>query len=185
MMPALKFAAALFALLAFAPVALADIPPPQPPDPIDNLGEPVNGRAPDEFVKSIYEVKLTAEAIRSDLGRNTTSHIVLYYFTPDLLALFKTAVQSDEPVIDADMFMMAQDWDTKPDQVTTKIVTQDASSATVEAVVPNFGTARTLTYLLKKSKNGLWLIDDITDQSNGAGVRQMIAAGLGQPAAAP
>ena len=180
-----RISAALAVTLLAASPAWADVPPQEATAAVDdNLAEPDNRGTPDVFVKSIYDVKLTAEGIRADLGRNTTSHIILYYFTPELLGLYKTVVGFDEPVVDADMFMMAQDWDTKPGTVTTKVVKQDDASASVEATVPSFGATSVVTFSLKKSKTGLWLIDDVTD-THGGGIRQMIGVGLKENGVTP
>lgn len=179
-----RISALSLALCAAAP-ALADIPPQEvQPAAIEDVGEPDNRSTPDAFVKSIYQVKLTAEAVRPDLGRNTTSHIVLYYFTPELLGLYKTVVGFDVPVVDADMFMMAQDWDTKPDQVAVKTLKQDETTASVEATLQTFGGTNVVTFSLKKSPTGLWLIDDVTD-AVGGGIRQMIGVGLKENGATP
>ena len=168
-------ALALAAIL-FAGPALADVPAP-PAEALTEIAEPDNRGTADGFVTSIYDAKLAAEAVRDDLGRATTSNIILYYFTADLLALYKSAVLTDEPVVDVDMFMMAQDWDTKPGQVTSKIVSEDAAGAVVEATVPSFGSSAVVTFDLKKSPAGLWLIDNVRD-TRGGDVRAMIDTAL-------
>lgn len=141
-------AVALFAVCLGT--ARADIPPPMPEQPMP----------PNKFVEQIYADKLSAEAVSDDFGRAQTSALILQHFSPELLALYKSTFHSPEPVIDADVFMMAQDWDTKTASAIVKA--KDGKSATVEARFSNFGESRTVTYALKLSPVGSWEIDNIS-----------------------
>lgn len=153
-------AAAIF--LASLAVARADIPPPTQP------------QAPEAFIEQIYADKLKAEATNDEFGRAQTSALILQNFSPELLALYKSTYHSPEPVIDADVFMMAQDWDTKT--VAAKVKALDSSSASIEASFLNFGEARIVTYSLKLSPVGAWEIDNIA--SSGWDLRAGIKAGM-------
>ena len=61
-------------------------------------------------------------------------------------------------MIDGDVFMMAQEWE--PTDVATKTTAQTADTATVEATFKIGAETRTVTYSLKKLRDG-WEIDDI------------------------
>lgn len=117
--------------------------------------EPV---APDVFVKSLYDTKLESEAVSADYGRAMTDSLILTHFDADLLALYKSTFYIDEPVIDGDVFMMAQEWE--PTDVATRTTAQTADTATVEATFKIANEERKVTYSLKKLRDG-WEIDDI------------------------
>lgn len=127
--------------------------------------------APDAFVKSLYDTKLESEAVSADYGRAMTDSLILTHFDADLLALYKSATYLDEPVIDGDVFMMAQEW--QPTDVATKTTAQSAEAATVEASFTIADQSRTVTYSLKKLRDG-WEIDDIA--SGDGSLRTWIAA---------
>ncbi len=135
------------ALILGASIAAADIPPP-----------PAETVAPDVFVKSLYDTKLEAEAVSPELGRATTDSLILTHFSADLLARYKTIYYVDEPVIDGDVFMMAQEWE--PTDVATKTTAQTPETATVEATFKIGAETRVVTYSLKALRNS-WEIDDI------------------------
>ncbi|MCC6920890.1 MAG: hypothetical protein IT548_16955 [Alphaproteobacteria bacterium] len=138
----------LLAALAFVTsAAAADIPPSEP-----------SGVAPDIFVQSLYQTKLESEAVSAEMGRATTDSLILNHFDADLLSLYKSTFYADEPIIDGDVFMMAQEWDTK--EVATKTTAQTAEFATVEAIFEIAGEPRKVVYTLKPFKDG-WEIDDI------------------------
>jgi len=138
----------LLAAFAFAATAAAaDIPPSEP-----------TGVAPDIFVQSLYQTKLESEAVSDEMGRATTDSLILTHFDADLLALYKSTFYVDEPIIDGDVFMMAQDWDTK--EVATRTTSQTKDAATVEARFTIAGEPRIVIYSLKAFKDG-WEIDDI------------------------
>jgi hypothetical protein len=145
----LKSFAAFAVFAAFLGSAWADIPPPMPEQPM----------APNMFVEQIYADKLSAEAVSDEFGRAQTSALILQHFSPELLALYKSTYHAPEPIIDADVFMMAQDWDTKTVSATVKA--NNSSSATVEVNFVNFGEPRKVTYTLKLSPVGSWEIDNI------------------------
>lgn len=167
----LKTTTIAFALLLGASAAAADIPPSEP-----------SGVAPDIFVLSIYQTKLESEAVSDEMGRATTDSLILNHFDADLLALYKSTFYVDEPIIDGDVFMMAQDWDTK--EVETKTIIQSKDAATVEAKFLIAGEPRTVTYTLKALKDG-WEIDDIASPEGH--LREWIREGMSaaQPGAAP
>jgi hypothetical protein len=149
----------LTAALAFcASVAAADVPP-----------APA-GVSPDIFVKSLYDTKLEAEAVSPELGRATTDSLILTHFDADLLAKYKSIYYMDEPVIDGDVFMMAQEW--APTDVATKTTAQTPETATVEATFKINNEDRTVTYSLKKLRDS-WEIDDIADKDGS--IRKWIA----------
>ena len=145
--------------------AAAVLPPPNPP-------------APDIFVLSLYQTKLESESVSPEFGRAQTDSLILNYFSADLLALYKSTFNSPEPIVDADVFMMAQDWDTK--EVATKTTAQTAASATVEADFQIAGQPRKVVLTLSLSAPDVWQIEDIA--ADGVSLRQMIASGT---AAAP
>jgi hypothetical protein len=127
----------------------------------DIVPEPA-GVPPDVFVKGIYDTKLETEAVSPDFGRAMTDSLILNNFSAELLALYKSIYYVDEPVIDADVFMMAQEW--APTDVATKTTAETAETATVEATFKINDTARTVTFSLKKHRDS-WEIDDIADSS--------------------
>ncbi len=153
-------AAAVFMLFA----ASADVAPPS--------HEPPKA---DVFVKSLYTQKLEAEAASPDFGRARTDSLILNYFSAELLGLFKAAMASSEPIVDGDVFMNAQDWDTK--EVSTKIVSATADTATVEAEFKVFDDVRKVTFTLKMNKAAYWEIDEIAS-THMPSLRQMIVDGL-------
>lgn len=123
-----------------------------------DIAPPPSQVAPDIFVKSIYDTKLESEAASPELGRAMTDSLILTHFDAELLALYKSTYYIDEPVIDGDVFMMAQEWE--PTDVATKTTAQTADTATVEATFKIGAETRTVTYSLKKLRDG-WEIDDI------------------------
>ncbi len=165
----LKTTIAALALVFGAVAAAADIPPSEP-----------LGVAPDIFVQSIYQTKLESEAVSDEMGRATTDSLILHHFDADLLALYKSTFYVDEPIIDADVFMMAQDWDTK--EVATRTTAQTKDAATVEATFTIAGEPRKVTYSLKARKDG-WEIDDIASPEGN--LREWIREGMGAVPAAP
>lgn len=154
-----------FALAFGATAAAADIPPSEPA-----------GVAPDIFILSIYHTKLESEAVSDEMGRATTDSLILNHFDADLLALYKSTFYADEPIVDADVFMMAQDWDTK--EVETKTTAQTKETATVEATFAIAGQPRKVTYSLKALKDG-WEIDDISGEQGS--IRGWIAEATPKP----
>lgn len=176
-MPTVRLWILAAATAALMTPAWADVPPHPEHGAVEGIAEPQATAAPDAFIRSIYEVKLSAEVIRADLGRNTTSHIILYYFTPELLALYKSAMQIDEPIVDGDMFMMSQEWDTKAADIAIKTLSQTKTDASVEAVFKTYGQDRKVTYTLKATPGGRWQIDNISDPQSGD-VRSWIARGM-------
>ncbi|MFT3811588.1 MAG: hypothetical protein QM698_16875 [Micropepsaceae bacterium] len=155
MLKLLSFAGAL---LFAASTAVADIAPPPAVTP------------PDVFVKSLYDTKLESEAVSADLGRAVTDSLILTNFSADLLALYKSTYYIDEPVIDGDVFMMAQEWE--PTDVATRTTAQTPEAATVEATFKIGAETRTVTYTLKALRNG-WEIDDIASPQGS--IRKWIA----------
>lgn len=143
----LKLIAFAGALAFGVTTASADIAPP-----------PAQAVPPDVFVKGIYDTKLESEAASPELGRAMTDSLILTHFDAELLALYKSTYYIDEPVIDGDVFMMAQEWE--PTDVATKTTAQTADTATVEATFKIGAEIRTVTYSLKKLRDG-WEIDDI------------------------
>lgn len=143
----LKLIAFAGALAFGVATASADIAPP-----------PAQAVPPDVFVKGIYDTKLESEAASPELGRAMTDSLILTHFDAELLALYKSTYYIDEPVIDGDVFMMAQEWE--PTDVATKTTAQTADTATVEATFKIGAEIRTVTYSLKKLRDG-WEIDDI------------------------
>ncbi len=143
----LKLIAFAGALAFGVATASADIAPP-----------PAQAVPPDVFVKGIYDTKLESEAASPELGRAMTDSLILTHFDAELLALYKSTYYIDEPVIDGDVFMMAQEWE--PTDVATKTTAQTADTATVEATFKIGAETRTVTYSLKKLRDG-WEIDDI------------------------
>lgn len=155
----------MFKVIAFAgalafglSTAAADITPP-----------PV-GVAPDIFVKSIYDTKLESEAVSPEFGRAMTDSLILTHFDADLLALYKSTYYINEPVIDADVFMMAQEWE--PTDVATKTIAETGDTATVEATFKINREDRKVTFSLKKLRDG-WEIDDIASPEGS--IRKWIA----------
>ena len=144
MLKLLSFAGAL---IFAASTAAADLAPPPP-----------TGVAPDIFVKSLYDTKLESEAVSPELGAAVTDSLILNNFSADLLALYKSTFYIDEPVIDGDVFMMAQEW--APTDVATRTTAEAGDTATVEATFKIADETRTVTYTLKKLRDG-WEIDDI------------------------
>jgi hypothetical protein len=71
--------------------------------------------------------------------------------------------------------MNAQDWDTK--EVSTKIVSATADTATVEAEFKVFDDVRKVTFTLKMNKAAYWEIDEIAS-THMPSLRQMIIDGL-------
>lgn len=109
----------LLAAFAFTATAgAADIPASEP-----------TGVAPDIFVQSLYQTKLEFEAVSDEMGRATTDLLILNHFDADLLALYKSTFYVDEPVVHGDVFMMAQEWDTK--EVATRTTAQTASTCAI------------------------------------------------------
>lgn len=129
-----------------ASLALADVPP--------NDGYTL----PDAFVKSLYDTKLEAEAVSADYGRAMTDSLILTHFDADLLALYKSTFYIDEPVIDGDVFMMAQEWE--PTDVATRTLAQQGDTATVEATFKIAREDRKVVFSLKRLRDS-WEIDDI------------------------
>lgn len=155
----------MFKVIAFAgalafglATAAADITPP-----------PV-GVAPDIFVKSIYDTKLESEAVSPEFGRAMTDSLILTHFDADLLALYKSTYYINEPVIDADVFMMAQEWE--PTDVATKTIAETGDTATVEATFKINKEDRKVIFSLKKLRDG-WEIDDIASPEGS--IRKWIA----------
>ncbi len=138
----------------------------------DIVPEPA-GVPPDVFVKSIYDTKLESEAVSGEYGRAVTDSLILTHFSADLLALYKNIYYFDEPVIDGDVFMMAQEW--APTDVATKTTAQTADTATVEASFKINNEDRKVTFSLKKLRDG-WEIDDISDGQGG--IRKWISDAL-------
>lgn len=134
-------------LLFAASKAVADIAPP-----------PSETVPPDVFVKSLYDTKLESEAASPEYGAAVTDSLILNHFSAELLGLYKSTYYIDEPVIDADVFMMAQEW--APTDVAAKTTAQTDTTATVEASFKIADQPRTVTFSLKKLRNG-WEIDDI------------------------
>lgn len=159
------FAAALAGALIFALPAAGNAPPPPP-----------TGVPADTFVLSLYQTKLESEAVSPEMGAAMTDSLILTHFTPDLLALYKAAVDAsvNEPVIDGDVFWDAQDWDTK--EVATKTTRETPTDATVEVDFKIAGEARKVTLLLKKFADG-WQVDDI-DSGQGS-MRQWLSKAVG------
>ncbi len=160
-MKMLVWACALALGLALPGRAAADVPPPPTPP------------APDIFVLSLYHTKLESEAVSPEFGRAQTDSLILNYFSAELLALYKSTFSSPEPIVDADVFMMAQDWDTK--EVATKTTAQTATTATVDADFQIAGQPRKVTFTLSLIAPDVWQIEDIA--SDGVSLRQMIASG--------
>lgn len=125
---------------------------------------------PDIFVKGLYDTKLESEAVSPEFGAAMTDSLILTHFSADLLAQYKSIFYVDEPVIDGDVFMMAQEW--APTDVATKTTAQTADTATVEATFKIGTETRTVTYSLKSFRDG-WEIDDIADASGS--IRKWIA----------
>ena len=150
MLKLLSFAGAMLFAVS---TASADIVPP-----------PAAGVPPDIFVKGIYDTKLESEAASADYGRAMTDSLILTHFSADLLSLYKSTYYADEPIIDGDVFMMAQEW--APTDVATKTTAQTDTTATVEATFKIADETRTVTFSLKKLRDG-WEIDDIAD-ANGS-----------------
>jgi hypothetical protein len=169
----LRAATLIFSLLvAGAGMSVANVPPPEP-----------SGVAPDIFVLSLYHTKLESEAVSDEMGRATNDSLILNHFSAELLNLYKSTYYADEPIIDGDVFMMAQDWDTK--EVATVTKSQDGSTATVEASFTIAGEPRTVTFMLKALRRGGWEIDDIA--TGDGNLREWIREGLAaaQPEATP
>ena len=156
----LKLIAFAGALAFGVATASADIAPP-----------PAQAVPPDVFVKGIYDTKLESEAASPELGRAMTDSLILTHFDAELLALYKSTYYIDEPVIDGDVFMMAQEWESDA-VVTTRLVRETgegrARSATVEARFAIAGEPRVVIYTLKLSPVGAWEIDDIAAQGQGS-----------------
>ena len=154
-----------FALLLTTPI-YANAPPP----PV----EAAQGVAPEIFVKSLYDTLAESEAVSPELGAAMLDSVVLSHFTPDLLALYKTAYDIPEPIIDGNVIWDSQEWDPKV-EVATKTTAKDATTATVEATYKIGTESRTVTYALKALREG-WQIDDIT---GGAGsMRKWLTEGI-------
>ena len=152
--------AALVLMTALASPAMANMLPPASPQ-----------ERPDAAIQGVYDDKLAAERVSDDFGRAETDALILRRFTPELLALYKSTFHVDEPVIDGDVFMMAQEWESDA-VVTTRLVRETgegrARSATVEARFAIAGEPRVVIYTLKLSPVGAWEIDDIAAQGQGS-----------------
>jgi hypothetical protein len=159
-----SFAAAVVATAAFAfPAAAQDAPP-----------------SASETLTILYENLAVPE---SGCPIYTTEAGVLYFFTPELLMEYKKAGSVDFPVIQADVFLDAQDV-VPVTGLTAKPIEEDATTANVEVSFKLGGEDRKLVYTMKKA-GSRWLIDDITYASReGAGtLRAEITAGLADAAA--
>ena len=154
-MSMLRISGALAAALLFVAPAFANAPPPPPTE--------AATIPPEIFVKSVYDTKLESQAVSPEFGAAMNDSVVLSHFTPDLLALYKVAIDSGEPVVDGDVFWNAQDWDDKI-EVATKTTANDGKTATVEASFKILGQDRTMIFALKALREG-WQIDDITSES--------------------
>jgi len=143
----------------------------------DVVPEPA-GVAPDIFVKSLYDTKLESEAVSGEYGRAVTDSLILTHFSAGLLALYKNIYYFDEPVIDGDVFMMAQEW--APTDVATKTTAETPDTATVEARFKINNEDRKVIFSLKKLRDS-WEIDDISDGDGG--IRKWIGDAL--PKASP
>lgn len=167
-MSMIRLSGALAAALLLAAPAFANAPPP-----------PVAAAttvAPDIFVQSIYDTLKEAEAVSPEFGASMVDSAVLRHFTPELLALYKTAGDIPEPIIDGNVFWDAQEWDYKA-EMTYAVTANDGKSATVEASFKQGDETRKITYTLKAFLDG-WQIDDIT---GGAGsMRAWLTKGISE-----
>jgi hypothetical protein len=151
----LRISGALAAALLLATPAFANAAPPPPTE--------AATIPPEIFIKSVYDTKLETQAISPEFGAAMNDSVVLSHFTPELLALYKAAIDAGEPIVDGDVFWDAQDWDDKI-EVATATTANDGKTATVEASFKILGQDRKITFALKALREG-WQIDDITGAS--------------------
>lgn len=151
--------------------ALANMPP--PPQTVE-----APTIAPEIFVKSLYDTKLETQAVSPEFGAAMTDSIVLRHFTPDLLALYKLAIHTNEPIVNGDVFWDAQEWDDKI-EVATRTTANDGKTATVEAGFKLNGEDRKITFSLKALREG-WQVDDIIGATGS--MRQWLAEGIAETA---
>jgi hypothetical protein len=147
--------------LAGGMTAAAETPPPPPATPA--TPDPGDVTQPNEMIRDLY-TRYFAALTKNDADQTPVppelgwEAIADTYFTPDLAARFKKAINSEEPVIDWDFFINGQDYqDLKLVSVAT-VVTGD-TSAVVTVVASNFGNESTTIVNMVKTASG-WRIAD-------------------------
>ena len=149
--------------------ALADLAPP-PPAPPPAVADPNAVDQPNGMIRDLYtryfEALTKSDETQAPLPAEFEwAAIADAYFTPELAARFKKALDADEPVIDWDFFISGQDYgDLKIISVET--VTIDSAKATVKIVTSNFGTEAATEISLVNGATG-WKIADFAFLENG------------------
>lgn len=138
---------------------------------------PTGLEAPDKFVHDIINTKLKAEAFGWYVSNAVTSAYQHDYLTPDFVYLLMRVGEIPEPIVDQDLFLLAQDWEIS--NLKTRVDKQDATSATVIAAFTPYKDSPTkeIIYSLTRKPEGGWKIKDI-GSSDGFSIRKIAEEGL-------
>jgi len=148
--------------------ALADIvpvpAPPATPDPAAP-GEP-NGMIRDLYTRYYAALMQASESGGVLPAEFAWPTIADTYFTPELAARFKKALEAEEPVIDWDFFINGQDYG-ELKVMSVETATIDAVKAEVRITTSNFGNLSVTAISLVNGEAG-WKIADFAFLENGA-----------------